>query len=249
MALTTVLSVSVRPERFGSYETAVQRLAAKAQEDKEPFEWAAHQVTAGALGTIHFVSEAPDWATLGTREPVDVLIRRVMGDSEGSELIDQIYCCMAAERYIIGQPRLDLSCPPEGARSFSPMSMVTLIRSRPGGQDACEELIRKVAQAIPAVEDPRRFVAYQTVIGDLRRYWVVTPLDDIGLLDRSLQPAELLQKAFGAEGALLYRTGIDAIEHLERQFTALRPDLSNGAWVSAALARQRATAQPAEHVH
>jgi len=61
-----------------------------------------------------------------------------------------------------------------------------------------------------------------------------------------------LYKAFGAEGALIYRSGIDAVEHMERQLTVLRPELSNGAWVPAfqtrmAASRRRVGAGMATH--
>lgn len=233
MSLMTVLSVSVRPDRFTTYEARVQRFAEKAVAKKEPFEWAAHQVMAGALGTIHFTSECRDWATLSAREPIEVLIRKIMGDTEGAQLIDQLSECVLNERYIIGQERADLSHPPDGQSSMNPFGTVTIMRARPGGQDALEELIRKVGQAIPRAKDPRRFTAYQTVMGDLRTYWAAVPLGDVAELDAMLPLPELLYKAFGAEGALLYRTGIDAVEHIERQLTVLRPELSNGAWVPA----------------
>lgn len=233
MSLTTVLSVSVRPDRFTAYEARVQRLAEKAVAKKEPFEWAARQVMAGALGTIHFTSECPDWATLSAREPIDVLIRKLMGDTEGAQLIEQLSECVLSERYIIGQERGDLSYPPDRRDPMKPFGTVTIMRARPGGQDAVEELIRKVGQAIPQVKDPRRFIAYQTVMGDLRTYWAVVPLNDVAELDSMLPLPELLHKAFGAEGALIFRTATDGIEHIERQLTVLRPELSNGAWVPA----------------
>lgn len=252
MSLMTVLSVSVRPDRFTTYEARVQRLAEKAVAKKEPFEWAAHQVMAGALGTLHFTSECRDWAALSAREPIDVLIRKLMGDTEGTQLIDQLSECVLNERYIIGQERADLSCAPDAHNRMQPFGTVTILRARPGGQDALEELIRKLAQAIPQVKDPRRFTAYQTVMGDLRTYWTTVPLSDVAELDAMLPLPELLYKAFGAEGALLYRTGIDAVEHIERQLTILRPELSNGAWVTAFRARSAgahrgAAAQTAKH--
>jgi hypothetical protein len=229
--LTTVLSVSVRPDRASAYEARVHRLADKAKARKEPFEWAAYQTMAGPLGTVHFVSQCPDWATLGAREPIELFIRRLMGDTEGAQLIDQLNECVAAERHVIGRDRPDISYPPASDAPMRPMGMVTVFRCKSGGQDACEELIRKVAQAIPLVRDPRRFVAHQTVIGDLRTYWAVTPLANLAELDAILPPNELLTKAFGAEGALVYRTALDAIEHMDRQLTVLRPELSHAAWL------------------
>src|SRR5262249_31161413 len=109
--------------------------------------------------------------------------------------------------------------------------------------------IRKAAQAIPSLKDPRRFLAYQTVVGDLRTYWVVTPLDSLADLDRMLPPHELLQRAFGAEGSLIYRTALDHIEHYEREISTLRPERSTGTGVNSSTARtpDRRAARPGAH--
>jgi len=195
MSLMTVLSVSVRPDRFSAYEARVHQLAEKAVAQKEPFEWAARQVTAGALGTIHFTSECSDWATLSTRQPIEELIRKVMGDTEGTQLIDQLSECVLSERHTIGQERADLSYPPDPQSTLKPFGTVTIMRARPGGQDALEELIRKVAQAIPQAKDPRRFRAYQTVMGDLQTYWAAVPLADVAELDAILPLPDLLYRA------------------------------------------------------
>jgi hypothetical protein len=237
MSLTTVLSVNVRPDSFATYEAQVHAVAERAVSKKEPFEWTAHQVMAGRLGTIHFVSQAPTWAALAAREPIEVLIRRLMGDTEGTRILEQLGACIASEQYTIGQERADLAYPPPASEPHKPMGVVTLFRTRPGGQDALEELIRKAAQAIPAVKDPRRFRAFQTVIGNVGTYWVVSPLDSLADLDAMLPPGELLQRAFGAEGALIHRNALEQIEHTERSLTALRPELSNGAWVPSFIAR------------
>ena len=61
---------------------------------------------------------------------------------------------------------------------------------------------------------------------------------------------ELLPRAFGAEGALIYRTGFEAIERMERQLNMLRPELSNAAWLPTVTARRperAASARPAAH--
>jgi hypothetical protein len=252
MSLMTVLSVSVRPERVSTYEARVHRLAEKAVAHKEPFEWAASQVMVGALGTFHFTSACRDWATLSRREPIEGLVRKVMGDTEGTQLIDQLAECVLNERYIVGQERADLSYPPDAQHAMAPFGMVSIMRARPGGQDALEELIRKVGQAIPKAKDPRHFTAYHTVIGDLQTYWATTPLADIAELDAMVSLPELLTKAFGAEGALIYRNGFDAVERIERQLTVLRPELSNGAWVPTfqsrvAGARRGAAVRPSAH--
>jgi hypothetical protein len=249
MSLTTVLSVAVRPDRASAYEAHVHELAAKAVATNEPFEWAAYQVIAGTIGTMHFVSEVPNWAAIAEREPIELLVRRVLGDSQGAQLIERLAECVVSERFAIGRDRPDLSrpLPPDSPHRAS--AVVTLIQARPGGEDACEELFRKTAEAAPKVNDPRHFTAYQTFVGQSRTYWIVTPLADLADLDRMLSPQELLQKAFGAEGSLIHRTGFDAIERLERQITMLRPELSNAKWLGSVvgLRAQTAAAMGAAH--
>lgn len=248
MALTTVLTVHVKPERMGAYEAHVHRISDKAVTAKEPFEWAAYQVVAGRLGTIHFVSEVTSWTAYAQREPVELLIRRLMGETEGAKLLDQLAACILSERFVIGRDRPDLSYPVSPEVPHRAASLVSVMHVRPGGEDACEELIRKVAQAIPQVNDPRRFTAYESFIGDSRTYWIVTPLADVADLDTILSPRELLQKAFGAEGVLVHRTGFDAIDRLEREMNVLRPELSNAKWLGSVVgmrARPGAAAQAA----
>jgi hypothetical protein len=249
MSLTTVLSVNVRPDSFATYEAQVHAIAERAVAKKEPFEWAAHQVAAGRLNTVHFVSQAENWGALAGREPVELLIRRLLGDTEGARALEQLAGCIASEQYTIAQERADLAYPPTASDFPKPFGLVTLFRTRPGGQDALEELIRKAGQAIPAIKDPRRFRAFQTVVGDLRTYWVVTPLESLADLDTMLPPAELLQRAFGAEGALVYRTALDHIEQSERSITLLRPELSNGVWVPGFIARVAKQAAPRRAAH
>ena len=66
------------------------------------------------------------------------------------------------------------------------------------------------------------------MVGVLSEYWTVRPLDDLGELDEQLPTAELLNQAFGvAEGGLIYRTGLEAIEEVKRQIVVYRQDLSN----------------------
>jgi len=249
MSLTTVLSVNVRPDRASVYEATVHELAAKAVQTKEPFEWATHQVVAGPIGTMHIVSEVDNWAALAAREPVELLVRRLLGDTEGAQFMQRASECVVSERFAIGRARPDLSYPIERDAPRRASALVSLIRARPGGDDACEELIRKVAQAIPEVKDPRRFTAYQTFIGESRTYWIVTPLADIGELDRMLSPQDLLHKAFGAEGVLIARTGFDAVERMERHMTMLRPELSNATWLGKVVGLRSRPAAAAHAAH
>jgi hypothetical protein len=71
-------------------------------------------------------------------------------------------------------------------------------------------------------------MTYQTVIGDLSRYWTVRPLESLADLDKRTPPAMLLTEAFGpAEGGLIFRSGLEASSVVERNIVAYRPELSN----------------------
>ncbi len=229
MALTTVLSVSVNPARFRPYEDGVRRLAERAQQQRDGFHWRTYQVVAGRQGTMHFVSEVDDFKALAARDATpQALVLRLFGEKDGAKLIDELLSCTLRSSYVIARDRADLSYPPERRDQPAPLAVVTLIRVRPGHQDAAEEMIRKIAEAIPKVDDPARLITWQTVVGDLRTLWTVRPLQSVADLDLQLQPMDLLTKAFGnAEGGLIARTGLDAIENVERSITMLRADLSN----------------------
>jgi hypothetical protein len=229
MSLTTVLSVSLIPAKARGYEEGVRRIADKARERRDAFQWRAYQVVAGQQGILHFVSQAQDFATLAKRDVTpQALVLRLLGEQEGAKIGEQLASCATASRYTIARERPDLSYPPESRTEAYPMSVVTVLRARPGHQDAAEELIRKIAEAIPKVDDPARLVAYQTMIGDLRTYWTVRPIRSLADLDQQLAPGDLLTKAFGAaEGGLISRSGMEALELAERSITLLRPELSN----------------------
>ncbi len=230
MSLVKVDSVEIRPERTRTYEALVHRVAEAAQKRKDPAEWAAHQVTAGPRGRYHFVMEAPDWATLGSREQVPELVGRLLGESEGASVFEKIEECETAAATTICRLRADLSRLPAQGAAPRLFTSVTLFEARAGGQDAVEELFRKSAQALEKLGESRRFLAYQTVVGNLRQYYTVMPVDGLGELDGRL-PSQLLQDAFGAEGALVYRNGIEAIVRSEREISRVRPELSNAPWV------------------
>lgn len=229
MSLTTVLSISLIPAKTRSYEEGVRRIAEQATQKRDAFQWRTYQVVAGQQGVLHFVSQAQDFTALAKRDVTpQALVLRLLGDKEGAQVGEQLASCSTASRYTIARERPDLSYPPESLTERYPMSVVTVLRARPGHQDAAEELIRKIAEAIPKVDDPARLVAYQTMVGDLRTYWTVRPIRSLADLDQQLAPADLLTKAFGAaEGGLISRSGTEALEHAERSIMLLRPDLSN----------------------
>ena len=137
-------------------------------------------------------------------------------------------CLQAAEQMIsIDRPELSYT-QDEGVRA--PVLVVTAVRVRPGQEESFEEFVRKMAEAIPKVNDRWRLATRQVLVGNLREYRMVTPLRELGEIDSLLPPALLLTQVFGAaEGGLIYRSGVAAIEHVERRILALRADLSNPA--------------------
>ena len=230
MALTIVQTDTVRMDRIRRYEDLVRKLAQAARLGQEGWHWSAHQVAFGAGGRFHYTSRCDDFAALQRQGSVDELVRRVMGEERGAEILQQMNECIVDSRSTISTDRSDLSYPAEEPEQVSPAALVTAVRARPGGQEACEELIRKIAEAIPKTEEPARIHTLQILIGDPQLYWTVRPLESLDLLDSQLQPAALLDKAFGpAEGGLIFRSGLEAIDHVERTITMYREDLSNPA--------------------
>ena len=232
MPLVHVLTVRPRPEKARTYEDIVQRIAERARSSGETFRWSTHHTIHGAPPAYHFVSEAPDWTTLGARDVTAVaFVMRLFGSKDGQKVRDELAACAGDTESIIGRDRPDLSClpdEPELARGSAPFALVTRLVARPGHQDAVEELIRKIAEAIPKVDDPTRIVTYQVMIGPVRSYWTVRPLLGLGDLDAQALPGELLTRAFGAgEGGLVFRSGTEAVEQSIRTIAALRPELSS----------------------
>ena len=228
MALISVLAESVRPERLGAFEENVRRVTEAAAAARDPLRWATHQTVIGELGWFFFVAPARNWAEIQQRGTPEEMVRRVLGDKEGKRSLEQGRECIVAARQTVAVERRELSYPPDPGGAPAPFHLVTIARVRPGGQEAFEEILRKIAEAIPKVDDPARTTVYQTLLGDMREYRVVRPQRGLEDLDHQLQPAELLDKAFGpAEGGLVFRAGQEAALHLERRIVAYRPELSN----------------------
>lgn len=232
MSLVNVLSIQIRPGTNRRYEELVAQLAKKAVAKKERFRWATHQTILGESPAYHFVSRSDDFAGLQSRGTPAELFERVLGAHDAAQFQDHAGELAVESRNTLSLERADLSYPPDagGDPAAHPFAMVTLLRGRPGRQDAIEELLRKIAEAIPKVGDPARIASYQTLIGDLRTTWTVRPLRSMAELDAQRVPAKLLDEAFGAaEGGLFWRAAMDAIEEVQRSITAYRPDLSNPA--------------------
>lgn len=229
MALDRVTSVVVRPERLPVFQESVALLASAAAEKGDPFHWTAHRTLFGEGLAIHFVSQAETFEEIERQGTVDALWVRVLGGTEGPEAYARTNACIQSVQQTISVQRADLSYAEGLERPAGlPYAIVTSARARPGHAEACEELIRKVAEAIPKVGDPARLLAYQVMFGPMGAYWTVRPLRDLAELDRQLPAPELLNQAFGhAEGGLLWRSGSEAIEEARREVVQLLPELSH----------------------
>ena len=228
MALTMVQTDNVRTDRIDRYQELVRELAQAAASKQEGWRWSAHQVAFGPAGIFHYTTRLADFAEVQQRGNVEELARRVLGDQRGAEILREANECILSNRSTISMERPDLSYPPEELERPAPAALVTVARALPGKQETCEELLRKLAEAIPKTDEPARIYSFQTVIGDPLVYWSVRPLESLDQLDEQLQPAALLDKAFGpAEGGLIFRSGLEAIERVQRSITLYREDLSN----------------------
>lgn len=232
MTLSMVNSVTLRPALMRQFEESVAQLAAKASQKDEPWKWTAHQPLFGDARRIHFVYEAPGFAEVAKLGTVEELWTRVMGAQKGAALFDRANECMEASEHTVSIDRLDLSHPPELAPPAYPYAVVTAARVRPGHAEAAEELIRKIAEAIPKIDDPARIITFQSIVGDLHTYWTVRPLRSLEDIDAQLPAPELLNQAFGpGEGGLIWRTGNEAMVEVRREIMARRDDLSNAAGI------------------
>jgi hypothetical protein len=229
MSLLDVLHHSVRPDQLDAYEEKLRQLAERAVDRKEAFHWNAFQTAIGELGNFYFAAPAESWSALQKRGNAQELVHRLIGEKEGRRWLAEIsaYLLTATQTVSVDRPELSYA---QDTPVRSPLVLVTAVRTRPGEQEAFEEFIRKLAEAIPKVDDRWRLVTRQIVVGNLREYRTVRPLQDLAQLDSLLPPEALLSQAFGAaEGGLIFRNGMAAIEHVERRILALRADLSNPA--------------------
>lgn len=229
MALTIVNSVGIRPDRMGQFQDEVAQLAEAATDKGEEWRWTAHRTLFGETLVMHFVTLTESFAELEPLGTVDELWTRVLGEKKGQEGFRDANECVQTVQHTISTLRPELSYPPDEIQPGAyPAAAVTSVRARPGQAEACEELIRKIAEAIPKTGDGARIITNQSIIGELNLYWTVRPLRSLSELDEQLPAPELLNKAFGpAEGGLLWRSGSEAVEQARREITGYVPELSN----------------------
>ncbi|MDH3686455.1 MAG: hypothetical protein OEP95_09520 [Myxococcales bacterium] len=229
MPLITVLRNDVRQSAAPQYERLIRFIAERARQDQDTFHWGG-RVTTGAEGrAISFVTTVEGFAELAAREQPDDMVRRLFGEGDGNALIEALGEGVERSSYTVATIREDLStqaAPPEEPQ----LALVTRLRATNQGALGVAELIRKVGEAAAKVDEQRRTLVLQTLIGDLRNYAVVQFVADPAQLDQQSPVPELLMQAYGEEeGEKIFREGTQCIEHAETELSVPRPDLSNQA--------------------
>ncbi len=229
MAFSRVTTVALRPDRIVAFQEQIAELANAAAEKDDAWHWTAHQVQFGPGPKMHFASRAETFTDIDRQGQVEELWLRTLGNTRGLEAMMRAQNCIQSIDQSLSVDRPDLSYVDDLAPPGEyPVAIVTMVRARPGHADGCEELIRKVAEAIPKVDDPAKLVTYQVMFGEMNAYWTLRPLRSMGDLDAQLPATELLNQAFGhAEGGLLWRSGNEAIEEARREVVVYHPELSN----------------------
>jgi hypothetical protein len=228
MSLNVVNSVTLRPEEAIEFLQLVGEFASKAKAKKDAQHWEAYRTLFGNNQIVHFTSRGEKFAEIGPRGDIQALWQRVLGEKPGLQHFARTNACIQSAQQTIAIERADLSYSPAASASAPPFALVTAVRARPGQAEALEDLLRKLAEAIPKADDPTRLESYQVLVGELSSYYTVRPLDELADLDEQLPAPELLARAFGqAEGGLIWRSGSAAVEHGERSIVALVPELSN----------------------
>lgn len=227
MPLITVLRNNVRQSAAPQYERLIRFVTERARQDKDTLQWGGRLSTGAEGRSISFVTTVAGFAELASREQPDAMVRRLFGEGDGNALIEALGEGVESSSYGVATIREDLStvsAPPETPQ----LALVTRLRATSAGALGIAELIRKVSEAATKVDEQRRTLVLQTVIGDLRSYSIVQFVSDPAQLDQQSPVPELLAQAYGqAEGEKIFSEGTACIEHAETELSIPRPDLSN----------------------
>jgi len=227
MPLISVLRNNIRQSAAPQYERLIRFIAERARQDNDTFNWGG-RVSTGAEGrSISFVTSVAGFAELAAREQPDDMIRRLFGEGDGNAFIEALGEGVESTSFGVATIREDLStvaAPPEEPQ----LALVTRLRATSKGALGVAELIRKVSEAATKVDEQRRTLVLQTLIGDLRSYSVVQFVADPAQLDQQSQVPQLLVQAYGQEeGEKIFYEGTKCIEQAESELSIPRPDLSN----------------------
>lgn len=232
MSILSVVRYQLRPEKSAVWEGAVAKIAKRAGEKKDRLHWGCAQVAGGELGAFQIVIPAESFAEAAGRETPAALIGRLFDAKEAERLVADSSSAITGLSSAILRERPELGYASEETRRQPVAAVVTRMIVRPGHRDACEELLRKIAEAIPKTDDIRRFRVYQPLVGDLRLLAAVRPIFALAELDEATSVEELLHQAFGmAEGGLVFRAGLEGAEALTSELLLMRPDLSHAAMI------------------
>ena len=227
MPILTVTRYEVRPDAIAAWEEDVQRLSERAREKEDATRWRTSQVAAGRLGAYYVALQSDTVEEAAGRDPAPILFQRLFGEKEGAKMAARAAGCLTQAETQVLRDRPDLSYPPEEGREAIAF-VITRMTVRGGRQDAAEELIRKVAEAVPKAGEDRRFTVLQPLLGDMREIAAVRPIYQLSELDDAAPVSDLLGRAFGAsEGGLIFRAGTEALESLQSELALVRPDLSH----------------------
>jgi hypothetical protein len=228
MPIMTAVRYAVRPGQLAVFESQVARVAEAASQTQDPPFWTCGQVAGGELGSFIIAMWSESVAEAVEREDAAALVARLFEEDEAIELMQRVGRSLESVSSTIMRDAPALSYSEEREAEIPIAAVVNRIAVRPGHLEACEELIRKVAEAVPKTGDIRRFTTYQPIIGDLQTRVTVRPILDLTELDETLPLEELLADAFGAaEGGLIYRAGLESMQRVRSELVRLRPDLSN----------------------
>jgi hypothetical protein len=226
MSILTVLTYTLRTEKLAQWEGAMARIVDAANQANDPMHWVYSQTVGGEANNVvlgfmdEFVAQA------ASRESAPEFLIRLFGAEEGVHRLAETSECIQSVESMMLRDRPDLSYPAD--RAELPVAFVTTqVTFRPERQEECEELIRKIAEAVPKVGEPRNFTIYQPVIGNMRQIGSVRPIFELSQLDEVLPLSQLLSEAFGAaEGGVIYRTGMESIEEMRTRLLRVRPELT-----------------------
>lgn len=229
MTIQVVNTVRLRPERIREFRELVAELAHRAEDCDEAWSWLTYQVMFGQDPRLHFVTHCEHFEEIQKLGTVESLWRRVVGMEKGSEHFLEASECIETSEPAVSLLRPELSYMTETmSYRTHPYASVIGAQARPGHADALEELMRKVAEAIPKVDDPARISSWQRYFGEMATYYSVRPLASFADIDAQRMAPDLLDQAFGpAEGGLIWRAGMDAIQQARRQLLVYVPELSH----------------------
>ncbi len=228
MSLVNVFTDQIRPDRLRRYEACIAELAAAARDQNDPWRWTAHQVGVGDGARMYYVSRHPDHADVERSGDPPTLFSRLLGERQGLQLLDETSECLVHNQRTLGIERPDLSYPQQAPEGIAPMASIALIHARAGHQEALEDMLRQLAEAIPKAGEEARIDCTQSLTGDMLSYWIVRPLESLADLDHQPIGRDLLIAAYGQnDGARIFRTGLAAADRVDREITRLRQDLSN----------------------